>query len=433
MARQITTQSTEGMPMWDSFEASFFVGAGLSVGIVLGFLFPSLWRTFRRRFRKTSNYTPDKKHFNPKLTTKLKILHDDVDKFEAAKNFNTTLNNYEHSYYIQLSEAFVLARNYFQINQPQEAIKLYVDILTHQHVSKIETNRALFELSQVYASIGLYIRAFETAFELLRRTPNNLDLMDHVLTICSSGFFPKQLEIALNIFKNTNNIAFRLKIAHAICQIGEFQLSEIDKIEKTIEFSRNALRWERHSGRAMILLWQATSSALQQNSSQEPELLWTAFAANLEGLCQIFKNNDISPAAGAPYLAHQIIKLSETKEAVNRLKTVENEFFKVLNWDKIEINIQKFLWASIFHASLLLQKSPELKKSEFLNDVLAILGGSQSSFDFVNQQNEATRIGYFAHHCKNCNSFFSSFAWNCKYCNSLETLKPIIMPNFEHS
>ena len=94
MARQITTQSTEGMPMWDSFEASFFVGAGLSVGIVLGFLFPSLWRTFRRRFRKISNYTPDKKHFNPKLTTKLKILNDEFDMFETAKNFNTNSSSF---------------------------------------------------------------------------------------------------------------------------------------------------------------------------------------------------------------------------------------------------------------------------------------------------------------------------------------------------
>jgi hypothetical protein len=41
VARQttMTLNNADRLPMWDTFEASFFVGAGLSVGIVLGIKF----------------------------------------------------------------------------------------------------------------------------------------------------------------------------------------------------------------------------------------------------------------------------------------------------------------------------------------------------------------------------------------------------------
>ena len=183
----------------------------------------------------------------------------------------------------------------------------------------------------------------------------------------------------------------------------------------------------------MILLWQATSHELWQKVSHDPKMMWTALAADLEALIQIYSNTNVSPAAGAKYLSIIISKISDEREAIESYTIVQNEFTRTLNKDKVNLNTQKYLWASIFHASLLIQNSPELKKSRFLSDVLAILGESHSYFDFVLKQDEAERIGYSSHYCEKCGSFSSSFAWKCLYCNAEETLKPIIMPSFEHS
>ena len=434
MARQFTTAGNDGLPMWDTFEASFFIGAGLSVGIVLGILFPSLWRTFRRRFRKSSHYAPDNKKLENKLSVNLKILADNQD--PLAMNFDVSeVNSHDQgsSRFIHLSEVFVLARNYFQIGNVRESIRIYIEILTNENVSKQETNRALFELSQVYASIGLQVRAFDTAIELFRRVPNNAEVLEHILKVCSTGFFPEKLYTALSIYKGSRDARLKLNVAHSFCKIGEMHLHENEKLEKAIELARTALRWERKSARAMMLLWQTTSHELWQKISHDPEMMWTALATDLEALIEIYKNTNISPAAGARYLSIIIAKISDEKEAIESYAIVQNEFKRVLNKDKIDLNTQKYLWASIFHAALLIQNSPELKKSRFLSDVLAILGERQSYFDFVFRQDEAAKIGYSSHHCGKCNSFFSSFAWKCLHCNAEETLKLIIMPNFEHS
>jgi lipopolysaccharide biosynthesis regulator YciM len=434
VARQISTISTEGMPMWDTFEASFFLGAGLSVGIVLGILFPSLWRTFRRRFRKSSHYAPDGKKLDHKLTINLKILSEGEEPNSNDLEELISPHNYlDQNSFVYLPEAFVLARNYFQIGNARESIKIYIDILTHENVSKQETHRALFELSQVYASIGLQVRAFDTSIELFRRMPKNTEVLEHILKVCSSGFFPDKLNIALSIFKGSPDAKLRLNIAHSLCKIGEIQLLEAKKFGNATDLARSALRWERSSGRAMILLWQATSHELWQKVAHDPKMMWTALAADLEALIQIYSNTNVSPAAGAKYLSIIISKISNEREAIESYTIVQNEFTRTLNKEKITLNIQKYLWASIFHASLLIQNSPELKNSRFLSDVLAILGENQSYFDFILKQDEAARIGYSSHYCEKCGSFSSSFAWKCLYCNAEETLKPIIMPSFEHS
>lgn len=425
MGRQI---STDGMPMWDTFEASFFVGAGLSVGIVFGILFPSLWRTFRRRFRKSSHYAPDGKKLDQNLAVNLKILNEGDDFTNHESQNSLSIQNS----FIYISQAFVIARNYFQIGNVRESIKIYIEILTHENVSKQETNRALFELSQVYASIGLNMRAFDTLFELFRRMPKSTIILEHILKICAAGFFPDKLNQALNIFKGNSDTTLRLKIAHSLCNIGETHLLDIEKLNKAIELARNALRWEQSSGRAMILLWQATSQEIWQKISHDPKMMWAALGTDLEALIQINKNTYLSPVAPAKYLAAIISKISDAKEAIESFTIVKNEFNKIFNKEKIDQNIQKYLWASIFHASLLIQNSPELKKSRFLSDVLAILGEEPRYFELVLQQSEAARIGYSAHYCEKCKSFFSSFAWTCSFCNAEETLKPTIIPSFEH-
>ncbi len=434
MARQFSTTVNDSLPMWDTFEASFFVAAGLSVGIVFGILFPSLWRTFRRRFRKISHYAPPEQKLNSHLHPKLAILG------EVAADVNEDITEIEvHIIYqklkrlIKISEAFVLARNFFQIGNSKEAINLYIEIITNETVSKQETNRALFELSQVYASLRLYLRAFDTGFELFRRAPNNIQVFEHLLFVCSSGHLPEKLLATLNIIRVAPDQKLRLQIAHALCKIGEMQLLDNDKVEKTIELARSALRWENKSARAMVLLWQTTSREFWTKTSADMQAKWTALATDLEAVIEIYKDTHISPAAVATYLAEIILNMGKEKDVTQSYVIVQSEFRQVIKKDKLEINIQKFLWASIFHASLLIEKSAEFQKSKYLNDVLAILGENQGYLASIIQLSEAAKIGYLSHSCERCGAFFSSFAWKCLQCSAEETLKPIILPNFEHS
>lgn len=435
MARQFSTLANDDLPLWDSFEASFFLAAGLSVGIVFGILFPSLWRTFRRRFRKISRYAPSDQKIEPYVHPKLTMLSD----LSSNTHENMIAEIEVHIVYqqlkrlIKISEAFVLARNFYQIGNSKEAINIYLEILTNESVSKQETNRALFELSQVYAALGLYLRAFDTGLELFRRTPNNFQVFTHLLFVCTAGFLPEKLLAILNIISSPPDHKLRLQIAHSLCQIGEIQLLDNDTSEKTIGLARTALRWENKSARAMILLWQVSSLEFWKQNSSDMKVKWAAFTTDLEALVEIYKDTQVSPAAVAKYLAQIILKMGQDPDVTQSYVIVQNESRFFLDKDKLEINIQKFLWASIFHATLLIEKSAEFQHSKYVNDVLAILGENQNYLASVTQLSAAAKIGYLSHSCARCGAFFSSFAWKCLQCNAEETLKPIIMPNFEHS
>ncbi|KAB8029716.1 tetratricopeptide repeat protein [Fluviispira multicolorata] len=429
MPRQIATISTEGMPLWDTFEVSFFLGAGLSVGIVLGILFPSLWRTFRRRFRKSSQYAPNNEKLEQKLDVKLKIILDTLSPVNIPvieNNFNNIKEKSNEKTNLALD--FVIARNSFQIGNARKSIQIYIDILTNENVSKIETNRALFELSQVYSSIGLFMRAFDTAIELFYRKPKQTEILTHILEICSQGYFPDKLNTALSIYKGSPDDQLRISIAHALCKIGEIHFDKKNATQAQ-EWARTAVGWIRTSGRALILLWQATSQELWQRIENDPKLMWTALATDLDALVHIFKTTKTSPAAAAPFLAKILTQMGNQQGIIENYAIIQNEFLRALKREKFDENIQKSLWASIFHATLLIQESPELKKSKFLCDVIAILVEDHNCFKFIINQSKAAQIGYTSHQCENCNAFFPSFVWKCTKCATEETLKPIIYPD----
>ncbi len=435
MARQttMTLNNADRLPMWDTFEASFFVGAGLSVGIVLGILFPSLWRTFRRHFRKSSHYAPKDIKLEQKLSVNLKILREDLVKNQIKEN--ETLPSKNKSF-IFIAEAFVLARNFFQTNNPREAIKIYIDILTHQHVSKQETHRALYELSQVYSFIGLYTRAFDTALELFRRKPKNSEILEHILSLCNAEIFLEQLNAALAIYKGNPDQFLRLSIAHTLCHLAEKHMKEEKKIEDITELARRAVRWERSSGRAVILLWETTSLQLWQKAQQEPQMMWAALSADLEALIQIYQETQISPAAGAPYLSKILLQMSAKKEILESYDLVQNEFKTMLKSKKIDSNAHRNLDISIFYAALLIQKSfvthlECLSEASFLPQILNLLSEKQNIFQYVAQQGEAASLGYSSHYCEKCHAFYSTFSWKCLSCHAYESLKPKLIPYFK--
>ncbi|MES2614355.1 MAG: hypothetical protein V4591_02960 [Bdellovibrionota bacterium] len=412
------------LPTWDSFEALFFVIAGLSVGIVFGILFPSIWRSFRRSFRKEANYAPPTEKWDENLKSKIKILsEEDSDKIEE---------NTEGVFYIHVFEAFTAARYYFQMGDTRKSVSLYVEILTSERVSKQDTNRALFELSQVYTFIGLHSRAFDTAFELLNRKPQHNQVLTHLLTICSKNFLPDKLNLVLNIYKGVPDAPLRRSIAHAVCRISEIFIEKKD-LAKAIDYSRLSVKWDRTSGRALIMLWETTSKQFWQKNIEDKKIKWLSFAADLEARTQISLNSKISSAAGAEYLSTLIEFLLNLKDSLENYAEVQKEFKSTFSWEKLPLQGQKKLMESIFYAVILLQKRyavNSLSAEPKFVEILSIITNNQqdSYLEFLNYNKKYEPfmlLGSLTHQCSQCNSLFAQFSWNCKNCLLEESLFPV--------
>jgi len=412
------------LPMWDSFEAIFFVVAGLSVGIVFGVLFPSIWRSFRRSFRKESHYAPPAEKWDENLKSKIKILsEDDSESLEEEDEDNLK---------IHVFEAFTAARFYFQMGESRKAVSLYIEILTSEQVSKQDTNHALYELSQVYFFIGLYGRAFDTAFELLNRKPHHSQVLVHLLKICAQNFVSDKLTMALNIYKGIPDANLRRSIAHSVCQVSRIFLEKME-ITKAIDFSRLAVKWDRSSGCALIMLWETTSRQFWQKNIADNKIKWLSFAADLEARAQISINSKISPAAGAEYLSFLIETLLNLPNSLENYLEVEKEFKAAFHWEKLSIPVQKKLIESIFYAVILLHKRQAtnlLSTGTALEAVLSLMTNNQQGkiLEYLNYEKKYESymlLGFLAHQCSQCQSLTSTFSWQCSTCSLEESLFPV--------
>lgn len=409
--------------MWDSFEAIFFVVAGFSVGLVLGVLFPSIWRSFRRSFRKKSHYAPPAEKWDENLKSKIKILPEENESSEEEES---------GVFYIHVFEAFTAARYYFQMGDTRKAVSLYIEILTSEQVSKQDTNRALYELSQVYSHTGLYDRAFDTAFELLNRKPHQSQVLLHLLKICAQNFVPDKLNLALNTYKGIPEAGLRRFISHSVCKISTAFL-EKKEMAKAIDYARLAVKWDRTSGRALILLWETTSRQFWQKNIHDKKINWLSFAADLEARNQISLSSKISPAAGAEYLSTLIEHLYNLPNCIENYKEVEKEFKATFNWDKFPMQTQKKLLESILYAVLLLQKKNNLTslytERKFVEIISLIVNNQQDKilgFLNYNKKHESYLfLGILAHQCSQCQTLSPNFTWQCANCGLEESLFPV--------
>ncbi|MEY2987720.1 MAG: hypothetical protein RJB13_1241, partial [Pseudomonadota bacterium] len=133
MPRPVSDTVAGGLPLWDTYEALFFLLTGAFLGLILGFLFPSLWRSFRRRFRKTDRFKPDRLSAGH--------LYDRPGSFQSDKL--QSLNEEDDSQVeLSVGALFVAARFAVQESAYREAVALYLQILGSEAVSRVQTNKA---------------------------------------------------------------------------------------------------------------------------------------------------------------------------------------------------------------------------------------------------------------------------------------------------
>ncbi len=428
MARYVaTTLINSPTPMWDSFEAVFFVLAGISVGIVFGVLFPSLWRTLRRYFRKKSRYEPRSSKWEGSLSLKLEILNDNLPDEQSTDNFDQ-----------KIYEAFSAARYFFHIGQTRKSVSLYVEILTHEKVSTQETNRALYELAQVYEQMGLHQRAYETVLELLNRKPSDVNVFKLLLTQCVLNFDIERLKEVLGIFKGHVDQNIRRLISHGICSLT-LKRKSFDDLSLPIEEARLAVKWDRTSLRALELLWMFTSRQFWKRNENNPKMIWLSLATDLDAIVQINTVNKISCAIGSGYLAEVLEKLFFDDSLFFHFEAVKSEFFKAFSYAKINSVVQKKFFQCLLYSLVLViysfhQKIPSveertqkcsrlffffffLKHEKIPPHIFQLSGDIKGLPCFV--------TGILAHHCTVCLTEHSSFQWNCVHCGATETHMPI--------
>lgn len=275
------------IPLWDTFEASYFFVAGLFAGAVFGFLFPSLWRTVRRRFRSTDRYSLPDLPIIPSAAA-------EVDNPEFLSLDDTSVER-----------DLVHARSLAQMAHYREAIAAYVAILKSEQISKGQTNTALYELAQTYAHLGMRARALDIALDLLHRRSRSLGAFQLALSLVSREDLVHRLDHLLKIWNGATPDEARRQIAHLLCLQAETQL-EVD-LKAALSQARRALRWDLHASRPRILLWITTGRRLLADPN--PRQLLVTLPAHIEVRLRIQQETPVSLLAGSDHLKQCVSSL----------------------------------------------------------------------------------------------------------------------------
>ncbi len=418
MPRPLGFGGADGLPVWDTVEAVYFLVAGLSAGLVLGFLFPSIWRSFRRRFRNTRRFGVSS--FENDVRSPLRVLADHSDEPSDSSVSASGTG-------VDVDALFVQARGLVHAGKVRDSVQAYISILGDERVSKRETNRGLFELAQCYELMGLSGRALDMAIELLGRKPKLKPVFEFILDLLATTHRYERIEEILGRWKGDSDARLRVRISHALCEHGEILLRS-GRLNEAREYGIRAIRWSLTSARARILVWQATSEDTLQRIGNDVGKQWIALAVDLEARVKIFSDTGISHAAGSEYLRSMLASVSKIDSFLDGFPAVENEFRSVAKMDLAEKGSADIVDELLFHVVISELRgwssdaadrflpavgaiSPHLIAR--IAEVSRVLGPSVAE---LLQRN--TRV----HKCKTCGAAALAFAWRCPHCGERESL-----------
>lgn len=431
----ISVPSQNVLPVWDSFEATFFVLSGMSVGFVFGYLFPSIWRTIRRRFRPHRRYALS-----------------DI-KWEKNLDFNINLFELEsgeklYSDYTVI-ELFVIARNFVQKKEFRFAIKMYGDVLTSTRATTGDIYRAMFELAQVYFSLELYTRAFDTAFELLKRKPYDAIILKFVLDILDRYFDENKINQVFRTYKGNLNEQLKRQMSFLACRYTEQYLSTNSNIQKAISMGKFAHKIYADSAYAQVLLWQALSLRTRHKKILDIKSQWIAFGGDLSTFVSICRKYQTSVSSGSSYLCKSFLTLYTEDRDLTQFDNIKNEFNDHLNLHSMNVQQKKIflhiLLEMYFIGKNTLEEEKHVTYQWFILKIFECDVNISKAFEiffsfskeniFVNKilNPDLIPIGLQTHQCKDCKSIFTQFKWSCEVCGSFESLKNYLLPFTEYA
>jgi len=440
--RPATSLASDGLPLWDTFEALFFFVAGLSAGVVLGILLPSLWRTLRRRFRRIEKVAPLADATLADVMPRIAILRGaESDAKEGDADYDDDGSEVEREAlpHVSVVEAFVYARYLTQEGKAREAVRVYLDLLKHDRISKGQTNRALFELAQCYVEVGLEARALDTFLELHHRKPEKAPVLLKAIALCCRLRDETRLQSTLTSYRGVRPESVREAASTALCFFAD-EASAAGNSKRALELARQTLRWENDSAHGRALLWRLTGAELWQASraserAGDAKALWSAFAADWRARYDISRDTGLSPAAECGTIAERIAHLAALPEAALDLRAVRREFRETAGTSERD---GKESEEKLFEALVVYGFLELFRYARMAEDVpvasLAPLLLSPPAATFVARAAAFLReagpgpfplVVYFLHECSRCQALVQRFRWTCPQCGGQATLQTV--------
>jgi lipopolysaccharide biosynthesis regulator YciM len=411
--RPVSDSIADGLPLWDTYEALFFLLTGISLGIVLGFLFPSVWRSFRRRFRKLERYKPDKVVAAPWVgSTGLRILATD----------SLGAENEEAQTDIDLVTLFVSARYAVQEKSMREAAALYLQILGSEKVTRVQTNKAMFELVQVYAASGLTAKALETGLELLHRKPTHTDVFKLLLEMASAKGEESHLENLVKIYSGAVSGELAREVAHLLSgsSLRLMRQNDVESHNTAVRLAKLAVRWCPNAIEPKLTLVEATSVLWRVSEDRPVDQWFMGFCVDLLEAARLRRANpNLSPFAYAPLLKAWSAKLQsqgqELDTAVQRMRAEIQAQMQLEHSAEPGLATADYDFAWTVFDALRREASPQNPMA---------MPSWEARLRTLLKASERPKTLNFLHACTSCAQLQRDFSWRCSGCKRWETLQP---------
>jgi hypothetical protein len=294
-----------GFPLWDTLELFFFFFFGFSVGVAFGFLIPSAWRTFRRRFRNVQKYVPSVDINNSTSLGRFFVSEKEIAQL-SNKSYYVPFSNRE------IEKEFIYVHNCLLAENYLEAVSSLLQILKSKNVSKSQTNRALFSLASAYFKVGLNSIAYDIAIDFLLRRPKSsiclnliLDILNSEKNVLETSHLAQKLSKALKCFEGFPEVAMSIKVSRLLCFIGECFV--VSNPQTGLEWARKAKQWWSRSGEVALLLLKLN---IVINAKQEKNLSLSEKEAFIKERIEISNKFNLSLSAEAlffrTYLGYEV-------------------------------------------------------------------------------------------------------------------------------
>ncbi len=480
--------ASDGLPLWDTFETSLFLVAGIAVGMVMGFLFPSLWRGFRRRLGRAFQATPYSLSAADLEAVPLvppwlvespgHIPNALPSQHPRAAGVGEVVDGEPPSQTITVAGDFVRARALGHAGEWRAAVAVLQSILRSPAASSEDIPRVYLELAQVYQQLGLLDRGLALAHEYQLRRPSSVRALELVTSLARKAHSLPDAIAGVERFKgNTQSpsaVRLMMSITHDFCNSCEailkfspFPMSPLTQ-GQTKDFERSFGSAHRLAPESLRLRQVRSLRSLFDavlSCANRPEDLWVSFFAELMRLASVTTTHGILMTPGLPPLVAMLEQLAgqpmcaakaianarsiavrDTAEGRNWALVSERQSWiaviLMLEWQRSTpgqwSNGSREAVAEAAFPSILSSLPPHVRPaSQSTGDAHDQLVTSKS-LDGIAASNAvaprqrwpeipcmaSAQIAITSHTCTSCGKDQLGFGWTCVHCGAFESCRP---------
>lgn len=430
----------DGLPLWDTFEASFFLLAGLSTGLVFGFLFPSLWRGLRRRLTRPSWVDLQSEDLRDlPLEPQLFLIENEetVDEDEIRTPLSIT-SQYPRQDQAEIHGRFVLARALFQKQKLRDAVRTYVHLLRSPTLSTKQTMQVYLELSQVYCKLALHDRALALIKEVQAHRPASTLARDIRFELASTTENAREYQGAIKAYRGRWSEEDKLKTVHQLCAFaesaGEKKKSSASRSQRvpTRSLLNEARNLMPDSHRVRVVLADTSfQQTIAQNGHTAAQLWILLFAETLKRI-HLVLNQGIAMAPLLKTLQEIAVQLSVASDLESGYVTAQPELSRLLSG----LNPKEKLIFQEIGCQLAWQiSSPHTPQDALLERVIELAYITKETTpwpshfpEYLSQHvnfdcHSAFKIAMTIHSCSRCRHQCVGFEWQCPHCKARESLQ----------